>query len=144
VAGPAAATALLVLARFRLRLRERWDVAIDTLDAARRMPAWNTVDAARFAAVSRRADVLADLIAAHESGAASPASSATLAPGALVLQKRRGVTVVLASRGAHVLVAAYRSSRAPYPRVVASSVSPLHVPLDVGQVMLRAPTDLPS
>jgi hypothetical protein len=93
------------------------------------------------AAVSARADALADLIAAAEAPNASPQRAVKLEVGSLVLQKRRGVTVALATAGNQVVVGGFGQPLKPYVRVALSFVTPLVMPADVGRVLVRTPSD---
>ncbi len=144
-AGLAAAAPLLVLARFRLRLRALWDVTASLGEASRRIPAWSTHPAATLDAVTCRADALADLLGSIEGTDPKPMPTGTkLVPGALVLQRRRGVTVAFATVGSQVLVGGFGQPSKPYVRVAASFVTPVAVPPEIGRVFVRAPSDLPA
>lgn len=139
--GVACAAPLLVLARLRLRLRARWDPSVDL--AAPRFPAWTVHSPELLAETSRRADALADFIAAVEApGATLP--TAPLVPGALVLQKKRGVTVAFSIDQAKVTVAGFAHPENPYPRVAAAYVTALELPASVGRVFIGAPRGLPT
>ena len=142
--GVATGAPLLVLARFRLRLRALWDPALDLEGPRRRFAAWRTVPTEVLAETSRRAEALADFVAACEAPGAEPARGPGPAVGTVVLQKRRGVTVVFGVNQAQVTVGSYGHPERPYPRVAASFVTPLVVPASVGRVFLGTPRDVPA
>jgi hypothetical protein len=136
---PATAAPLLVLARFGLRLRALWDPAVDLEAPRRRFPGWTSVPGALLEATSRRAEALADFVAACEAPDAPIPRGPGLAAGTIVLQKRRGVTVALATHLAQVTVASFAHPERPYPRVAAAFVTPLVLPTNVGRVFLGVP-----
>lgn len=142
--GIASAAPLLVLARFRLRLRASWDASLDLEAPRRRFPAWTEHSIERLAETSRRADALASFVAASEARAPASAPDLDLVPGTLVLQKKRGVTVALAVQKPNVTVASFAHPEKPYPRIAASFVTPLRPPTQVGRVFLGVPRDLPA
>jgi len=138
------AAPLLVLARFRTRLRALWEASLD-LEAPRpRFPSWKSIPTATLAAVSKRADALADFLTSIEAPGTTPARLPAAAPGSLVLAKKRGVTIALAPKGPQLLVARFGQRDKPHVLVASSFVTPLAPPPGAGTVFLGLPTDLPK
>ena len=128
---------LLSLARFRVKLRQRWGTTANFEEAERRVHGWDEVDREATASVHRRAEALADVIAEAEGSPFTPAPPETLyARGQLVRLVKAGVTVVTEVTRESIVAFLPGTPLRPSGKFVREKIGFVPMPPDIGQVML--------